>query len=369
MKLVLFGSSLVSAYWNGAATYYRGICKAMHARGHHIVFVEPDLYDRQLHRDLVRDPPYAEVRVCADWTDLARELDRAREADLVAKCSGVGGWDLELASGVLDLQSERTRVAFWDVDAPQTLAAAFAEPSGVAGAFRALIPRYDLVLLYGGGPPVQAAYAALGARHTHLVYNAVDPDEYYPVPTDERYACDLLFMGNRMPDREQRVRDLFLAAAELAPDLRFVLGGNGWDPAELPSNVRYVGHVPTGDHRAWNCSSKLVLNINRQDMAATGYSPPTRVFEAAGCGSCVVTDAWIGIDTFLQPGSEILVARSAAELVGHLRATSSARAAEIGQAARRRVLRDHTYASRALDLDTLLSGSGHTPAVASLDSR
>jgi spore maturation protein CgeB len=369
MKLVLFGSSLVSAYWNGAATYYRGICKAMHARGHQIVFVEPDLYDRQLHRDLVTDPLYAEVRVCAGWADLAREVERARGADLVAKCSGVGGWDLELASAVLDLQCEQTRVAFWDVDAPQTLAAASAEQSAASGGFRALIPRYDLVLLYGGGPPVQAAYAQLGARQTHLVYNAVDPDEYYPVPADERYACDLLFMGNRMPDREQRVQQLFFAAAELAPDLRFVLGGNGWDPAQLPTNVRYIGHVPTGDHRAWNCSAKLVLNINRQDMAATGYSPPTRVFEAAGCGSCVVTDAWDGIGTFFQPGSEILVASSAAELVGHLRTTSSTRAAEIGQSARTRVLRDHTYASRAFDLDTMLRATTRASSLASVEAR
>src|SRR5438105_5583814 len=124
----MFGSSLVSAYWNGAATYYRGICKAMHARGHQVVFVEPDLYERQSHRDLASDPPYAEVRVCSGWTDLLVELERARGADLVAKCSGVGGWDLELAEAVLDLQSPNTRVAFWDVDAPQTLASAFAEP-------------------------------------------------------------------------------------------------------------------------------------------------------------------------------------------------------------------------------------------------
>src|ERR1051326_5335881 len=120
MKIVLFGSSLVSAYWNGAATYYRGICKALHARGHQIVFVEPDLYERQAHRDLAEDPAYADVRVCRGWPDLERELERAAGADLVAKCSGVGGWDHELAQAVLTLQSPRTRVAFWDVDAPQT---------------------------------------------------------------------------------------------------------------------------------------------------------------------------------------------------------------------------------------------------------
>jgi spore maturation protein CgeB len=355
MKLVLFGSSLVSAYWNGAATYYRGMCKAMHARGHHIVFVEPDLYERQAHRDLLEDPPYAEVRVCRDWSDLQREVDLARDADLVAKCSGVGGWDMELAAGVLNVQSDTTRVAFWDVDAPQTLADAFAEPPCSATTFRALVPRYDLILLYGGGPPVQQLYEKLGAQRSVLIYNAVDPQEYFPVASVPDRACDVLFMGNRMPDREQRVRELFFAAAEAAPDLRFVLGGNGWEQRELPANVRYIGHVPTGEHRAWNCAARLVLNINRADMAATGYSPPTRVFEAAGCGSCVVTDAWPGVDTFFTPGVEMLVAHDAAELVAHARQTSPTRAAEIGQAARRRVLHDHTYTRRAAELDAALA--------------
>lgn len=355
MKLVLFGSSLVSAYWNGAATYYRGICKAMHERGHEIVFVEPDLYDRQAHRDMVEDPPYATVRVTQDWSDLERELRAARGADLVAKCSGVGGWDMELASAVLDLQRDGSLVAFWDVDAPQTLAAASIEPPNTAGTFRELIPRYDLILLYGGGPPVEANYRQLGAQRTQLVYNAVDPDDYFPVPADPRRGCDLLFMGNRMPDREQRVHDLFFGAAELAPEQRFVLGGNGWGDCPLPANVRWIGHVPTGEHRAWNCSARIVLNINRADMAATGYSPPTRVFEAAGCGSCVITDAWAGISTFFEPGSEILVAASAEEIARHLRQTEPQRARQIGSAARSRVLRDHTYAARAEELEAALS--------------
>ncbi|GAC1323938.1 MAG: glycosyltransferase [Chloroflexota bacterium] len=355
MRIVLFGSSLVSAYWNGAATYYRGICKAMHARGHAIVFVEPDIYERQAHRDLLEDPPYADVRVCQGWNDLADQVARARDADLVAKCSGVGQWDLELARAVLGIQSTRTRVAFWDVDAPQTLASAAAEPLGSAETFRALIPRFDMILLYGGGPRVEAQYSRLGARRTQLVYNAVDSEDYFPVPLDPDRACDVLFMGNRMPDREQRVQDLFFRAAELAPDLRFVLGGNGWDPAHVPANVRCVGHVPTGDHRVWNCSARLVLNMNRSDMAATGYSPPTRVFEAAGCASCIVTDAWAGIDTFFAPGREILVAQTAEDLVRHVRTTDPSRAAQIGHAARERVLRDHTYAARASELDAALS--------------
>ncbi|MBV8083792.1 MAG: glycosyltransferase [Chloroflexi bacterium] len=354
MRLVMFGSSLVSSYWNGAATYYRGICKAFAARGHDVVFVEPDIYDRQAHRDLVDDPPYAEVRVCHGWDDLAGELDRARGADLVAKCSGVGGWDMELAEGVLRLRSDRTRVAFWDVDAPQTLAGAFEEPTG-PGTFRRLIPEYDFILLYGGGPPVQEAYTRLGARASHLIYNAVDPHDYFPVPPVSERASDVLFMGNRMPDREQRVHDLFFRAAELAPECSYVLGGEGWGGCPMPPNVHWIGHVPTAEHRAWNCSARLVLNINRQAMADYGYSPPTRVFEAAGCACSVVTDAWLGVDAFFEPGAEILVAATAEDLVSHLRNTSPDRARAIGQAARARVLRDHTYTQRSELLEQVMN--------------
>src|SRR5947209_17397773 len=158
-------------------------------------------------------------------------------------------------------------------------------------------------------------------------------------------------MGNRMPDREQRVRDLFFGAALAAPELTFILGGNGWGDCDLPANVRWIGHVPTAEHRAWNCSARMVLNINRADMAATGYSPPTRVFEAAGCGSCIITDAWPGIEAFLTPGEEVLVARTPQDIVHHLRATTAEQAHAIGAAARQRALRYHTYPARAAELD------------------
>jgi spore maturation protein CgeB len=353
MRLVIFGSSLVSAYWNGAATYYRGICKAMAERGHEVVFVEPDIYERQAHRDLIEDPDYAEVRVCRGWDELAREIERAGGADLVAKCSGVGGWDMELSQGVLGLQAHGTLVAFWDVDAPQTLAAAF-EEGEEAGTFRSWIPRFDLILLYGGGRPVQDAYRRLGGRASYLIYNAVDPDDYFPVAPEPERSCELLFMGNRMPDREERVRALFFGAAELAPESSFILGGEGWAGCPMPRNVRWIGHVPTGEHRSWNCSARMVMNVNRQAMADYGFSPPTRVFEAAGCGCCVVTDAWEGLETFFEPGTEILAAATAEEVVRHLRQTSSDRARAIGTAARARVLRDHGYRRRAEILEAAI---------------
>jgi spore maturation protein CgeB len=172
-------------------------------------------------------------------------------------------------------------------------------------------------------------------------------------------------MGNRLPDREQRVHDFFFRAARLAPELRFVLGGSGWgQDVALPPNVHYVGHVPTAEHRAWNCSARMVLNVTREDMVRYGYSPPTRVFEVAGCGACLITDAWTGVDSFFQPDEEILVAASAEDVVGHLHRVSAARAHEIGRRARARVVRDHTYDQRAEALEQLLLSAlaGHHSA-------
>lgn len=352
MRITFFGSSITSAYWNGAATYYRGICRALHELGHQITFVEQDIYERQSHRDLREDPDYATVVVCRDLPDLDRELRRAREAQLVVKCSGVGRYDEYLDAAVLACQRPGTLAAYWDVDAPFTLECASRDPGWY---FRKLIPRYDTVLTYGGGPRVEQGYRALGARRVELVYNALDPDTHFPVPPHPDYKCDLLFVGNRLPDREARVRSFFLEAAVLCPDHRFLLGGEGWGDLEMPPNVRYIGHVPTGMHNTVNSSARLVLNINRQAMAEYGYSPPTRVFEAAGAGACLVTDRWEGVEAFLRPGSEVLVAGGAEEIAGFVRGVSEGQARSMGERALRRVLDQHSYRRRGAQLQSFLA--------------
>ena len=349
MRIAWFGSSLVSAYWNGAATYYRGLVRALAERGHHVTFLEPDAYERQAHRDM-DDPAWCEVVVFQppQWEEA---LERAALADVVVKASGVGVLDEELEAGVLDLDVPVT--VFWDVDAPATLARLEADP---ADPLRALVPRYDAVLTYGGGDPVVARYRALGARECVPVYNALDPQTHHPVPPDPRFAADLAFLGNRLPDREARVDAFFLRAAELAPARSFLLGGAGWDDRRLPPNVRSLGHVSTRDHNALNATPLAVLNVSRASMAANGWSPATRVFEAAGAGACLVTDAWEGIDAFLEPGEEVLVARDGEEVAAHVEALDPRRARRIGAAARRRVLAGHTYAHRAVEVDRLLAG-------------
>ncbi len=352
MRIAFFASSLVSAYWNGAATYYRGIVRALAGRGHRVTFYEPDAFDRQAHRD-IDDPEWARVVVYSaeGEADVRRCLAEAKEADLVVKASGVGVFDALLEEAVLDLRASSRRVVFWDVDAPATLARVNQDRQDP---FRALIPRYDLVLTYGGGDPVVRAYRELGARECVPIYNALDPSTHHPVEHDPRFDGDLGFLGNRLPDREDRVERFFLAAAAALPDRRFLLGGNGWQDKPMPPNVRYLGHVYTRDHNAFNCSLGAVLNISRDSMAEMGFSPATRVFEAAGAGACIVTDAWVGIDRFLTPGEEILVAKDGAEVAELLRTTSEADRRRIGEAARRRVLREHTYDHRAALVEEVL---------------
>ncbi len=352
MRITFFGSSITSAYWNGAATYYRGICQALYRLGHQPVFVEQDIYQRQQHRDLAEDPDYAEVVICQDLQELERELRRAREADLVVKCSGVGRYDEYLDEAILGARREGNRIAYWDVDAPFTLDQAFREPHWY---FRRLVPRYDAVLTYGGGPRVLEGYRSLGAGQVELVYNALDPESHHPVRPDPAYRCDLLFVGNRLPDRESRVREFLLRTAELCPNHRFQFGGEGWADLPLPPNVRYLGHVATGLHNRLNSSARLVLNVNRQAMADYGFSPPTRVFEAAGAGACLVTDRWEGIESFLAPGEEVLVASTPEEIASFVRDVSCEEAAAIGERARRRVLAEHTYSHRGRQLQDFLA--------------
>jgi spore maturation protein CgeB len=186
------------------------------------------------------------------------------------------------------------------------------------------------------------------------IYNALDPDTHHPVPPDPRFACDLAFLGNRLPDREARVSEFFFAAAEGLPEHTFLLGGSGWTDRAMPPNVRYAGHVYTGDHNAFNCTPRAVLNVARDSMAHVGFSPATRVFEAAGSAACLITDAWEGIELFLEPEREVLVARTGAEVAGLLRNLSPERARAIGEAARRRVLAQHTYAVRAREVESVL---------------
>lgn len=349
LHIAFFGSSLLSSYWNGAATYYRGLIRALAGRGHRVRFFEPDAFDRQQNRDFDEAPDWAEVTVYeAEEAAVRRALRAAASADVIVKASGVGVFDEFLEREVLELGGNGRRVCFWDVDAPATLERVETDPSDD---FRSLVPAYDLVLTYGGGDPVRDAYLALGARDCVPVYNALDPETHHPVREDSAFQGVLGFLGNRLPDREQRVEEFFLAPARRHPDRRFLLGGSGWDNMDLPSNVTWLGHVPTRSHNAFNSTPLAVLNINRDSMARFGFSPATRVFEACGAGACLITDAFRGVDLFLEPVREVLVAESGADVSRLLDSVTPEDAEAIGRAGRCRVLTEHTYSHRALQVE------------------
>lgn len=353
LQIAFFGSSLVSAYWNSAATYYRGILRALALRGHTISFYGPDARDRQHHWDIPA-PDWARVVVFSstDETGVQKALQEAAAADLIIKASGVGVFDDLLETGVLELRGPGRPVLFWDADAPATLDRVHNNPGDP---FASLIGSYDLILTCGGGEPVVTAYETLGAKRCVPIYNALDPTMHYPVLPDSRFEGDLGFLGDRLPDREAGVERFFLHTAASLPWCNFILGGSGWENKRMSANVHYLGHVYTSDHNAFNCTPRAVLDISHENTARYGLAPATRVFEAAGAGACLITDAWQGIEQFLEPGTEILVARDGFAVADYLQSLTPQQACRIGQAARRRVLAEHTYEHRVRQLEELFS--------------
>ena len=347
MKIFVFGASILTSYWNGAATYYRGVYKYLARRGHQITFASPDAFDRKQHHD-TGDFSYVDAIIYEPTLDVDAMLRLAAEADVVIKHSGLGIDDALLERRVLELQP-KSIVTFWDVDAPATLGRMQGDTSDP---FHQDVAHYDAILTYGGGPKARAGYLAAGARAYYSIYNGLDPETHYPVPADASLACDVAFLGNRLPDREARVEELFLKAASLAPERQFLLGGEGWADKAMPPNVRSIGHVSTDDHNKLNCSAGMVMNINRTSMADFGFSPPTRVFEVSGAGTCMLCDDWPGIDDCFEPGKEILVIRTAQDVVDALGTHDDAARRAIGSAFHQRGLQDHTYLQRALQAES-----------------
>jgi spore maturation protein CgeB len=359
MRIAFFGSSLVSSYWNANASYYRGIVRALHGLGHEVTFFEPDVFSRQQNRDMDH-PSWARVIVYrAEKADVEDAIESARGADLIVKASSVGAFDGLLDAGLLELKTRENVVIYWDVDATATLTRLASDP---ADPLRHLIPRFDAVFTSSGGDSVIAAYGHWGARECVPVYSALDPEIQFPEFRDSRYAGDVAFLGDRFPNRESRVDEFFWKPAATLPESSFLLGGSGWHGKARTPNIRYVGHVPAGDHNAFNSSSRALVHITGESEAECGYSPGAQLFEAAGAGACIITDAWDGIAQFFEPGEEILVANDGEEVAGMVQSLTWAQAEKIGHAAYERALWEHTYAHRAKLVEAFLEGSRLTVA-------
>lgn len=365
MKLVIFGLTVSSSWGNGHATLWRGLCQALGRRGHQVVFFEKDVPYYAMHRDLAELPGGGELLLYQSWEDVLpkarRHLADADVAMVTSYCpDGIAATDLVLPSNV-DVKT------FYDMDTPVTL------KSLAAGESLSYIgPRglgdYDLVLSYTGGTALDQLQTRLGARRVAPLYGHVDPEVHHAVDPVDRYRADLSYLGTYAADRQAALEALFIEPARKLPHRRFLIGGAQY-PADFPwaDNIYFVQHMAPAEHPAFYCSSRLTLNVTRQAMAAMGYCPSGRLFEAAACGTPVLSDTWEGLDTFFTSGREILIARDSSDSIAALE-MSDAELSRIARAARERTLAEHTSDARARELEALLESVGQTFLSAS-DSR
>ncbi len=352
MKIVVYGLTVTSSWGNGHATTYRSLLKAMARRGHQIVFIEKDVEWYRSNRDLPC-PHFCSVELYEDWAvEETRLLRFSLDADAVI----VGSYfpDAIAASQALFAQVS-CPVLFYDIDTPITLAN-LRQSGGTEYLDATMIPCYSAYLSFTSGPALLELETSFGARRASAFFCSVDPEIYHPTARRPEFQCALSYLGTYAPDRQGKLMNLLDGAAGLLPAERFIVAGPQY-PANLKwrSNVKRMIHVPPPDHPAFYSSSRFTLNLTRDDMVATGYSPSVRLFEASACGAAILSDSWPGLNDFLTPGEEVLLPSSADEVARILREISDEECKRIGARARDRILTTHTSEHRAMELEHIVS--------------
>jgi spore maturation protein CgeB len=346
LRIVIIGLSITSSWGNGHATTYRGLVRELARAGHDVLFLERDVEWYAANRDLP-DPPHGRTMLYRSLDELKHTFAADIEAadlvivgSFVPEGSEVGRWVVDHAGAI---------TAFYDIDTPVTLAKlARGEEEYIS---RDLIPRYDMYLSFTGGPTLNRLEREYGAPLARPLYCSVDPDLYYPEAVPPQW--DLAYMGTYSDDRQPGLSQLLITPAARWPDGRFAVAGPQY-PADIrwPSNVQRIEHLPPPRHRAFYAAQRFTLNLTRGDMIAAGFSPSVRLFEAAACGTTIVSDRWEGLDTFFEPEQEILLAGTSVDVLGWLRDLPDEERLAIGARGRARVLAEHTAAHRAAELET-----------------
>ena len=344
-RYVFLGLSLRSSWGNGHATTYRSLLRPLASRGHEVTFLERDQPCYADNTDL-EEVPWAKQHVYGSLGELfERFAPIVKEADLVVVGSyvpdgiAVGRWALDLAPG---------RCAFYDIDTPVTLAALIEGRCSYLSA--ELASRYALYLSFNGGPTLDVLRRTYGAPWVRPLYCSVDPEVHFPEGAEQRW--DLGYIGTYSKDRQAGLERLMLEPARLWRDGRFVVAGTQYPGGEQwPPNVERMDHLAPAEHRRFYNSQRFTLNLTRKAMVAAGWSPSVRIFEAAACGAPIISDAWPGLDELLVPGTEIFVVRTGLEALRLLRELPEAHRLHVAEAARRRVLAEHTAMHRAETLE------------------
>ena len=358
MRLVFLGLSLSSSWGNGHATTYRALLKALHRRGHELLFLERDQPWYAEHRDLP-DPDFCMLR----FYDGVDELKRFRRALAEADAVIIGSYVPD-GIAVIDLVLPLARrTAFYDIDTPVTLRAL--ESGDAVYIAPAQVPLFDLYLSFTGGPTLRGLERQWGARCARPLYCAVDPAVHHNTAVQRRW--DLGYLGTYSPDRQPALEQLLIEPARRLPDCRFVVAGPQY-PAEIdwPANVERIEHLGPADHAAFYSALAWTLNVTRADMVRAGWSPSVRLFEASACGVPIISDEWPGLEAFFRPGREITVATTADDVVHALRLPEARRTA-IGHAAEARTLKAHTADTRARELESFLAEAAREAAELAAD--
>jgi spore maturation protein CgeB len=354
MRLVIFGLTISSSWGNGHATIWRGLCRALHARGHEIVFFERDVPYYARDRDDVQ-PRGCDLRLYGEWEEIAADARRlVREADVAMVTSYCP--DGRAAARMVVDNCPALKV-FYDLDTPVTLAR-LRDGHAIPYLPEAGLGEFDVVLSYTGGRALDELRTALGARAVAPLYGSVDAEVHRPTAPDPAFASALSYLGTFSPDRQEALDRLFLETARRRPDCRFALAGSQY-PAEFAwtPNIFYLSHLTPAQHPAFYCSSGLTLNVTRAPMAEMGYCPSGRLFEAAASGAAILTDWWEGLDTFFEPGHEVLTASTTDDAMAAVDLPATERRA-LGLRARERTLDCHTAERRALDFELIVQSPG-----------
>lgn len=354
MNLVVFGLSVSSSWGNGHAALWRGLITALTQAGHRVRFFERDTKWYAENRDLTVLPEGAQLALYSSWSEAVPD---ARQALAEADAAIVTSYCPDGPAACSLVQDSRVACrCFYDLDTPVTLAR-FAQGETVEYLPPHGLGEFDLVLSYTGGSALEALQTQLGAQRVAPLYGSVDPEQHRPAPPMPQYRADLSYLGTYAEDRQATLEALFLTPARERPALRFLIAGAMY-PAAFPwqPNIFFVRHLPPAEHPAFYASSRLTLNVTRAAMARMGHCPSGRLFEAAACGTPILSDWWDGLDRFFEPGREILIGRAPIDTLGALNLGDEA-LATVARRARERVLAEHTAAQRAAELVGLLESS------------
>ena len=344
MNIVFFGLAITSAWGNGHATTLRSLIRALHQRGHRIVFFEKDLEWYASNRDLP-EPPFCEVKIFQEWKEV---LPAVRRALMECDVAVVGSYFPDGVSAI-DVMSESSAPvkAFYDIDTPITVAQ-LRESGRAEYLKKEQIPSFDLYLSFTGGRMLRDLEQVYGASRAVPLYCGVDTHQYRRWPAHRRYQCDLSYMGTYAPDRQPKIEEIFCKPARLLPEAKFLLAGPQYPRnVRWPANVRRIRHLNPRWHARFYCSSRITLNVTRRAMVCAGYSPSVRLFEAAACGTTIISDNWPGLESFFNIGREILVPSGGEDVVHYLKDFDPVELRQIGERARERVLDEHTAERRA----------------------